>query len=77
MENDFDLFEDMKAILMCQYVSDFKTPRYLAHARYVLKHMDLKKYPIDQLSDMARYLYDHDKTFQSSDEAAVFFSKKR
>lgn len=52
-----DLLEFLKHILGCAYISDLRTEAYNVKAKLILKFLNLKKYPINQIEDAFRYLY--------------------
>lgn len=52
-----DLLEFLKYILGCTYISDLRTEAYNVKAKLMLKFLNLKKYPINQIEDTFEYLY--------------------
>lgn len=54
---DLDLFDFLKYILGCTYISDLRTEPYNAKARLILDKLNLNKYPINQTKDAVNYIY--------------------
>ena len=52
-----DLFEFLKYILGCTYISDLRTEPYNTKARLILKFLNPKKYSKIQIKDAFEYLY--------------------
>ena len=65
--NKTDIFETLKNILGCEYISDMKFEPYRTKAKEVLKSMELSILSLSDLKDIAQYLYE--KTdFKSKDD---------
>lgn len=65
--NKTDIFETLKNILGCEYISDMKFEPYRTKAKEALKSMDLSILSLSDLKDIAQYLYE--KTdFKSKDD---------
>lgn len=65
--NKTDIFETLKNILGCEYISDMKFEPYRTKAKETLKSMDLSILSFSDLKDIAQYLYE--KTdFKSKDD---------
>ena len=73
---DRDLFEELKRIVRCNYISDLRYAPWLDRARKEIAGMDLSAYSLFALSDAADYLYTDKKTFTSS-EMEQEYSRKR
>jgi hypothetical protein len=57
MNKNLDIFEFLKYILGCEYISDLKFEPYNTKAKIILKFLNLKKYPKNQIRDIFKYLY--------------------
>ncbi len=68
-----DVFEDLKELLGCYYISDMAR-QYNKEARNVVKGMDLRQYPLSQLRDLYSYLYKKDLEFADYLEAEQAFT---
>lgn len=65
--NKTDIFETLKNILGCEYISDMKFEPYRTKAKEALKSMELSILSLSDLKDIAQYLYE--KTdFKSKDD---------
>lgn len=65
--NKTDIFETLKNILGCEYISDMKFEPYRTKAKETLKSMELSILSLSDLKDIAQYLYE--KTdFKSKDD---------
>ena len=69
-----DLFEKIRDLLSCRYISDIRCGDNLVSAKKAVALLDLDVYPLSELKDMARYLYGGDYTDMSRNET-VFFLK--
>ena len=56
-ENESDLFDFLKYILSCTYISDLKFDPYKNKVKLILKQLNLKKYSSKQVDDMFEYIY--------------------
>lgn len=74
MENR-DLFEELKRIVRCEYISDLRFSPWLEQARKAIAQMDLDGYSLFALSDIAEYLYGKKLTFASCGDAQEYFRK--
>ena len=52
-----DLFEDIRAMLGCEYISDIVSSIYIDRARKLMETIDLTKYSERDIADMEEYLY--------------------
>ena len=52
-----DIFEKLKKSIGCTYISDLKDEPYCTEAKTLLKAMDLEEYSLEELNDIACYLY--------------------
>lgn len=69
-----DIFEELRDTLGCCYISDLRSPAYLAAARETISAFDLSRYPLSALSDMAEYLYGRKLCFGTREDARHFFA---
>ncbi len=51
-----DLFEFLKYILGCTYISDLRTKPYNDRAKSILKLLNLNKYPLNQVEEAFEYI---------------------
>ncbi len=71
-----DVFEDLQSKIGCDYITDMKySPYYEAAKRYVT-WLDLREYPLRQLSDLAEYLYATKEQFETYEQAIAFFNRQ-
>ena len=73
-ENEPDIFEDLRDLIGCEYISDL-TARYNKDARRIAGTMNLERYPLSQLNDLYEYLYGEKKNFPDSRAASEAFAK--
>jgi len=52
-----DVLEFLKQALYCDYISDLRMEPYSSQAKKLLKHIDLSRYPANQVRDIQQYLY--------------------
>ena len=72
-----DIFEDICAGLVCDVTSSVK--KYgsdLAKAEELLKTMNIKQYPLRQISDIYDYIFGEKKVFESYEEAKKAIDEK-
>lgn len=72
-----DIFEDICAGLGCDVTSSIK--KYgsnLAKAEELLKTMNIKQYPLRQISDIYDYIFGEKKVFESYEEAKKAIDEK-
>ncbi len=55
-ENFSDLFEFLKYILGCTYISDLKIEPYNTKAKLILNDLNLDKYSSNQIYDVFEYI---------------------
>lgn len=72
-EKEPDIFEDLRDLIGCEYISDL-TARYNKDARRVAGTMSLERYPVSQLNDLYEYLYGEKKDFHDSRAASEAFA---
>ena len=73
---EMDIFEDLKELLGCFYISDM-TGLYNHVAKEAVKGIDLKKYPLSQLCDLYSYLYGGKLDFADYSDAEQAFETGR
>lgn len=71
-----DLFDELKKIVRCDYISDLRYDPWMKKAKAAIANMDLSKYSLFTLSDAAEYLYSEKLTFISSSAAQESFRKR-
>lgn len=52
-----DLFEKVRDLMPCEYISDIPIGANRKAARQVVASLNLYEYPLSELQDMAQYLY--------------------
>ncbi len=67
-----DIFEDLKSLFGCKYISDM-TGRDNRAARKLVKVLNLKRYPLSQLRNLYQYLHDRKCEFADYSEAKQAF----
>lgn len=55
--NELDLFELLKYILDCEYISDLKIEPYNTKAKLILSFINLKKFSLNQIKDIFEYIH--------------------
>lgn len=55
-----DLLDELRKQVGCSVISDLKYDTNLERAKYFLKSVDLKNYSLDELKDIAVYLFSMD-----------------
>ena len=68
-----DLFEDLKAKLGCEYISDLRYDPWIKQARKEIIKLDLSKYSLFELADAAEYLYFEKRSFDNVEDAEKYF----
>lgn len=68
-----DIFEDLKKLVQCEYISDLRLEPYLMAAKRIMVGLDLLCYPLETLENMAEYLFDQHPCFADYEQAEVFF----
>ncbi|MCQ4794162.1 hypothetical protein NE604_00690 [Anaerofustis stercorihominis] len=71
-----DLFELLRELCGCEYISDLKNAPYLSKAKSLMQTISLEPFSLFQLSDMAEYLYGRNPSFADRQEAADFFKSQ-
>jgi len=72
-----DIFEELKGIVHCEYISDLRYSPWLEQARMAIAAMDLSEFSLFVLNDAAEYLYGEKPTFASCADAQEYFRRKR
>lgn len=68
--NKTDVFETLKNIIGCEYISDMKFEPYRTKAKEALKSMKLSALSLSELKDLVMYLYEK----QTSNQGTIFYS---
>lgn len=68
-----DLFEMLKNMTGCGYISDLRFGDVNEKAQACFNHMDISRYSLPVLSDAAAYLFGTDADFASYEDAINFF----
>lgn len=73
MQTQRELLEELRARLLCDYISDMRLEPYKSAAKQMLAEMDLSVHPLRMLSDAAEYLYGVNLKFDDYSQAQAFF----
>ena len=73
MQKQRDLFEELRELLLCCYISDMRNEPFRSAAKETLAGMQLRDYPLRALSDAAEYLYGVNLKFDDYAQAEEFF----
>jgi len=65
-----DIFEKLKSILGCNYISDLRFDPYCDKAKELIKTLDIENCSFAELNDVANYLYG--KQFDTKDAVLCF-----
>ena len=55
--NENDIFNVLRVLIGCEYISDISTPFYQKKAVEALKDLDLTRFDTKQIADVCRYLH--------------------
>lgn len=69
-----DLFEKIKDLLGCEYISDIRNDRLRNTTKNIIAEIDLSSYSALELADMAEYLYGVDM-YGSDKDTVINFLK--
>lgn len=73
MAEKSDIFEDLKSVVGCVYISDMRHEPFAGAARAAVFALRLEKYRLKQLEDLSEYLYGEKTEFASYETAKSFF----
>ena len=68
------LFEKIKDLLGCEYISDIRNDRLRNTTKKIIAKIDLSSYSALELADMAEYLYGVDM-YESDKDTVINFLK--
>lgn len=68
-----DIFEDLKDRVCCEFISDMNYSPYRENAKRIMRMIDIQPYPLNDLSDLAAYLYSYEEKFEDYEQAFAFF----
>ncbi len=71
-----DLFEVLRSVLECEYISDLRFGETSMKARKLLGSMSLEEYTLQDLSVVAEYISGEHTDFKSYRQAKAFFGNK-
>ena len=74
MTMEQDLFEALRVITGSEYISDLRFAPRNAQARAAVRLLDLRLFSLRDLSDAAEYLCGVKRDFETTEQAAGFFS---
>lgn len=66
-----DIFEKIKNVLGCEYISDLRFSPRSSRAKNIIKDLDLDVYSFVELNDLVFYLYGETQ-FKSKEEVMRF-----
>lgn len=69
-----DIFEELRKILGCTYISDLRYAPYRREAIGSVSLLNLEDYPTEQLSDLSEYLTDKKVSFETTEQAIKYFN---
>lgn len=69
-----DIFEELRKNFGCMFISDMRYTPYRRQVLGTVLLLNLDRYPIEQLSDLSKYLTDRKMDFESSEQALEYFS---
>lgn len=61
LNEESDLFEFLKYILGCTYISDLRIEPYNTKAKLIFKLLNFEKYSSNQIEDIFKYIYTDSK----------------
>lgn len=73
---DRDLFEELKRVVRCEYISDLRYSPWREQAKKAIAAMDLSEFSLFALNDAAEYLYGEKQVFAISADAQEYFRKR-
>lgn len=56
MTEERDIFEDLRKLVYCDYISDLRIMPYRNRALGILGSLNVKQYPKKQLADLQEYI---------------------
>lgn len=68
-----DIFEELKKLVQCEYISDLREEPYVMAAKRMMVELDLSRYPLEALENMAEYLSYQRPCFTDHEQAEAFF----
>ncbi len=71
-----DMFEYLRKMLGCEYISDLRYEPYKTRAQRLLATVPLEGYPLEVLSDLAEYLYGSKNRFETIPQAIAFYKEQ-
>ena len=71
-----DLFEELRELVGCTYISDLRYSPWREQARMTIARMELSEYSLTALCDIAEYLYGGNTSFSSVSAAQDYFRDK-
>lgn len=71
-----NIFDDLHMHIGCEYLSDIRCSSHIRRAKKMLRRYNLERYPLSQLNDIARYLFDIEVNFENHKQAKLFFGTR-
>ncbi len=72
-EEKRDIFGDLKKLVQCEYISDLRVEPYVMAAKRIMTELDLSRYPLEAIENVAEYLFDQHPCFADHEQAEAFF----
>lgn len=70
-----NLFEHIRKRIGCEYISDMKNTYYRKKAGIAMAEVDVYRYSMKELEDMADYLYKQKLGFETAEQAQKYFKR--
>jgi hypothetical protein len=72
-----DVFEQLKEIIGCDYISDLKIWPYNKKAKKKVNILPLNECTLFELNDLANYIYGNVRPFENREQALIFFRVRK
>lgn len=74
IEKNKNIFEELKEVIGCEFISDLKYPPFSSKAKLLLKVWELDTYSLFSLNDITSYLY-KTKPFETKGAVIAFLKE--
>ena len=68
-----DIFEELLKRVQCEYISDLRVEPYLMAAKRIMVELDLSRYPLETIENVAEYLFGQRLYFSDHEQVEAFF----
>ena len=75
-QETIDIFEDLRSQVGCTYISDLRYMPHITTAKRVIQKFCFEDYSLEQLNDMAQYLYGEKVFFDYPQQAEQYFRNR-